>query len=188
MGSSAQESILFEIRNLHTDFVRFSESILANVRGIYRRAGKAPVQPPLPGLVADDSPMPAPGAIARSLPRKWSNTVRAWEALWDQACGAIPFETAELYKPAVLDAVAERTSRRLKPQTLARMMLALLRAGAAVHPDGRRGVWKLVHPTDALREAVEREAGRMNERRPARREPSDLRTFEPSNRPEAPHA
>lgn len=54
MGSSAQESILFEIRNLHTDFVRFSESILANVRGIYRRAGKAPVQPPLPGLVADD--------------------------------------------------------------------------------------------------------------------------------------
>lgn len=144
-------------------------TIEGNVHGLYRHS-KAAVQPPISGLGDDETPMPQPGEIAKSLPRRWCNTVRAWEALWDQAVGAIPFEIDELYKPAVLDVVAERTSRRLKPQTLARMMLALSRAGAAVHPDGRRGVWKLVHPTDALREKVEREANRMNAHRPAEKE------------------
>ncbi len=165
MPTSTQEAVVNAIREMHFDISRLAntvESILSNVRGIYRRAKPGPVQPPLPGLVADDSPMPAPGEIAKRLPRRWCNTVRAYEALWDQAVGAIPFEVAELYKPTVLDVVAERTSRRLKPQTLARMMLALSRAGAAVHPDGRRGVWQLVYPTDELREKVEAEADRMN--------------------------
>ena len=108
-------------------------SILSLLRGIYRRPGevRALRQPPLPGLAPDDTrndapdgcewTMPRPGEIAKRLPRRWCNTVRAYEALWDQAVGAIPFEVAELYKPTVLDVVAERTSRRLKPQTLARM-------------------------------------------------------------------
>ena len=182
MSTSTQEAVLCEIRNARADLARLvdlAESILGNVRGLYRRAKPGPVQPPIPGLVApddskNDAPdgcewtMPPAGQIAKSLPRRWSNTVRAWEALWDQAVGAIPFEIDELYKPAVLDVVAERTSRRLKPQTLARMMLALFRAGAAVHPDGRRGWWQLVYPTDALREKVEREANRMNAHRPAK--------------------
>ena len=173
MPTSTQEAVLCEIRAARADLSRlvgFAESILANVRGLYRHSKPVPCQPEIPGLVADEAPMPEPGQIARSLPRQWCNTVRAWEALWDGVCGAIPFETAELYKPSALDVVAERTSRRLKPQTLARMMLALLRAGAAVHPDGRRGWWQLVFPTDELRERVEREADRMNARRPSGRE------------------
>lgn len=181
MPTSTQEAVVNAIREMHFDISRLAntvESILSNVRGLYRRAKPGPVQPPLPGLAPDDSKndapdgcewtMPRPGEIAKRLPRRWCNTVRAYEALWDQAVGAIPFEVAELYKPTVLDVVAERTSRRLKPQTLARMMLALSRAGAAVHPDGRRGVWQLVYPTDELREKVEAEADRMNAHRPAK--------------------
>lgn len=153
-----EDEILDELKAMR----RQLDSIGGLVHGIYRRSKPGPRQPELPGLVADDSPLPQPGEIARSLPRKWCNTVRVYEALWDQVVGAIPFEVAELYKPSALDVVAERTSRRLKPQTLARMMLALSRAGAAVHPDGRRGVWKLVYPSDELREKVEAEANRMN--------------------------
>lgn len=155
MGSSAQESILFEIRNLHTDFVRFSESILANVRGIYRRAGKAPVQPPLPGLVADDSPMPAPGEIARSLPRKWCNTVKVYDALWE-VFGDRPFGSEDLFGEEAREAIRKATDGRIKPQTVARMMTDLVRGGAASREN--RNEWGLLPPTDERREAVEREA------------------------------
>lgn len=159
MGSSAQESILFEIRNLHTDFVRFSESILANVRGIYRRAGKAPVQPPLPGLVADDSPMPAPGEIARSLPRKWCNTVKVYDALWS-VFHNFRFRSDELFGEEAREAIRKATDGRIKPQTVARMMTALVRGGAASREN--RNEWGLLPPTDERREAVEREADRLN--------------------------
>ena len=159
MGSSAQESILFEIRNLHTDFVRFSESILANVRGIYRRAGKAPVQPPLPGLVADDSPMPAPGEIARSLPRKWCNTVKVYDALWG-VFENFRFRADDLFGEEAREAIRKATDGRIKPQTVARMMTALVRGGAASREN--RNEWGLLPPTDERREAVEREANRMN--------------------------
>ena len=159
MGSSAQESILFEIRNLHTDFVRFSESILANVRGIYRRAGKAPVQPPLPGLVADDSPMPAPGEIARPLPRQWCNTVKVYDALWSEFKN-FRFKTDDLFGETARDAIRKATDGRIKPQTVARMMTALRRAGVAVRES--RNEWGLFPPTDERREAVEREADKLN--------------------------
>jgi len=159
MGSSAQESILFEIRNLHTDFVRFSESILANVRGIYRRAGKAPVQPPLPGLVADDSPMPAPGEIARSLPRKWCNTVKVYDALWG-VFHNFRFRSDDLFGEEAREAIRKATDGRIKPQTVARMMTALVRGGAASREN--RNEWGLLQPTDERREAVEREADKLN--------------------------
>lgn len=169
MGSSAQESILFEIRNLHADFVRFSESILANVRGIYRRAGKAPVQPPLPGLAPDDTrndapdgcewTMPAPGEIARSLPRRWSNTVKVYDALW-ALFGAETFFADALFEEKARAAVREATGGRVRPQTASRMLTALVRAGAAQRLG--RGAVRLAEPTDALREKAEAEADKLN--------------------------
>lgn len=154
MGSSAQESILFEIRNLHTDFVRFSESILANVRGIYRRAGKAPVQPPLPGLVADDSPMPAPGEIARSLPRRWCNTVKVYEALYERwgKC-SLWFTLSDLADKRFLADVHVRTNGRVGFASMSKILSVLRRAGALRR--GPKGELTVEEPTDEIRERIE---------------------------------
>ena len=185
MPSSTQDAVIAEIRNARADLSRLvdlAESILANVRGIYRRAGKAPVQPPLPGLVADDSPMPAPGEIARTLPRQWSDVVKVFDALCERF-GAEEFATGRTFDAATVAAVNAKTSRAIQPQTVNRMLSYFVVAGAASRP--RRGVFRLEAPTDELRVRIEEEAktyhAKMNARRPARGEPSNLRTCEPSN-------
>lgn len=177
MPTSTQDAVVAAIRELHQDVARIAclaDSILGNVRGLYRRAKPGPVQPPIPGLVApddskNDAPdghvwtMPPPGEIARSLPRQWCNTVRVWEALWerygDRACGT---PVSELFEPATQEAIAKKTSRTILPQTVSRMLTALARAGAASRLPHNRRRWVFVEPTDTLREAVEREANRMN--------------------------
>ena len=163
MPTSTQESVLFEIRNARTDLARLvdlAESILGNVRGLYRRSGPAPRQPNLPGL-AEDASLPQPGAIARSLPRKWSNTVKVYDALWE-VFGDRPFGSEDLFGEEAREAVRKATNGRIKPQTVARMMTALRRARAAGKVLRSNGRWFLREPTDALREAVEAEADRLN--------------------------
>lgn len=164
MPTSTQESVLCEIRNARTAparLVDLAESILGNVRGLYRRSGPAPRQPNLPGLAADESPMPEPGAIARSLPRRWCNTVKVYDALWE-VFGDRPFGSEDLFGEEAREAVRKATNGRIKPQTVARMMTALRRARAAGKVLRSNGRWFLREPTDALREAVEAEADRLN--------------------------
>jgi hypothetical protein len=150
-------------------------TILSLLRGIYRRIGevRALRQPPLPGLAPDDTrndapdgcewTLPAPGEIARSLPRKWCNTVKVYEALWEKFNDwedSVPM--SEVFKEDTLAAIAKKTSRPIQPQTVARMMTALRRAGAIRRDAHNRHNWFIFLPTDLLREAVEREANRMN--------------------------
>lgn len=140
------------------------------VHGLYRHSKGAPVQPPIPGLdapddSANDAPdgcvwtMPPPGEIARSLPRRWSNTVKVYDALWSEFKN-FRFKTDDLFGETARDAIRKATDGRIKPQTVARMMTALRRAGVAVRES--RNEWGLFPPTDERREAVEREANRMN--------------------------
>lgn len=129
------------------------------VHGLYRHSKGAPVQPPIPGLVADDSPMPPAGEIARSMPRQWCNTVRVWEALWE-LFGAETFFADALFEEKARASVREATDGRVRPQTAARMLTALVRAGAAQRLG--RGAVRLSEPTDERREAVEREADKLN--------------------------
>ena len=133
-------------------------TIEGNVHGLYRHS-KAPVQPPIPGLGDDDSPMPQPGEIAKSLPRRWSNTVKVYEALWE-AFHNYRFRSDDLFGEAALYEIRKATDGRIKPQTVARMMTALRRAGVAVRESrSERGLYP---PTDERREAVEREADKLN--------------------------
>ncbi|MBQ9727339.1 MAG: hypothetical protein IJV65_07525 [Kiritimatiellae bacterium] len=158
MPNSTQDAVLAEIRNARADLSRLvdlADSILGNVRGLYRRAKPSPSQPPLPGLVADDSPLPEPGEIARSLPRRWCNTVRVYEALWERY-GEQAFTHAQLFVPGVGAMVRSATGRELLPQTLSRMMVDVVRAGAAEQVG--RGRFRLMEPTDERREAVENAA------------------------------
>lgn len=165
MSETAQENILAELRNVRMDISRIADladSILGNVRGIYRRSKSEPAQPELPGL-DEAAALPEPGAIARSLPRKWCNTVKVYDALWD-AFGAGEISQAALFGDKARSYVEDATAGRVKPQTVARMMTALVRAGAAQRLG--RGALRLAEPTDERREAVEREADRLNAHKP----------------------
>ena len=171
MPPSTQDAVVAAIRELHQDVARIAglaDSILGNVRGLYRRAKPGPVQPPIPGLVApDDSKNDAPdghvwtmlpaGEIARSLPRHWCNTVKVYEALWG-VFHNFRFRSDDLFGETARDAIRKATDGRIKPQTVARMMTALRRAGVAVREG--RNEWGLFPPTDERREAVERDSGR----------------------------
>lgn len=148
-------AILAELKKLGKQLT----TICNLVHGLYRHSKGAPVQLPIPGLVADDSPMPPPGEIARSLPRRWSNTVKVYEALWE-AFHNYRFRSDDLFGEAALYEIRKATDGRIKPQTVARMMTALRRAGVAVRES--RSEWGLYPPTDERREAVEREADRLN--------------------------
>lgn len=173
MPPSTQDAVVAAIRELHQDVARIAclaDSILGNVRGLYRRAKPGPVQPPIPGLVApddskNDAPdghvwtMPPPGEIARSLPRRWSNTVKVYDALWS-LFGAETFFADALFEEKARAAVREATGGRVRPQTAARMLTALVRAGAAQRLG--RGAVRLAEPTDALRAKVEAEADKLN--------------------------
>ena len=155
-----EDEILDELKAMR----RQLDSIGGLVHGIYRRSKPGPRQPELPGLVADDSPLPEPGEIARSLPRKWCNTVRVYEALWEKFNDwedSVPM--SEVFKEDTLQAIAKRTSRPLLPQTVARMMTALRRAGA-IRRDAhdRRGFQLALPPSDELREKIEAVADRLN--------------------------
>lgn len=166
MGSSAQESILFEIRNLHTDFVRFSESILANVRGIYRRSKSEPAQPELPGL-DEAAALPEPGAIARSLPRKWSNTVKIYEALCERwgKC-SLWFTLADLADKRFLADVHVRTNGRIGFASMSKIVSVLRRSGALCR--GQKGELAVEAPTDEIRERIEAAVALSNAHRPAK--------------------
>ena len=143
-------------------------TIEGNVHGLYRHS-KAPVQPPIPGLVADDSPMPQSGEIAKSLPRCWCNTVKVYEALWE-VFGGDEFDVAKIFGEKSMSEVVKRTGGRVKPQTVARMLTALRRASAGSNPRGNRTLWILSKPTDELRARVEAQANLMNAHRPAAKE------------------
>ena len=160
-----EDEILDELKAMR----RQLDSIGGLVHGIYRRSKPGPRQPELPGLVADDSPLPEPGEIepgeiARSLPRRWCNTVRVYEALWEKFNDwedSVPM--SEVFKEDTLAAIAKKTSRPIQPQTVARMMTALRRAGAIRRDThNRRGFQLALPPSDELREKVEAEANRMN--------------------------
>lgn len=173
MPPSTQDAVVAAIRELHQDVARIADladSILGNVRGLYRRAKPGPVQPPIPGLVApddskNDAPdghvwtMPPAGEIAKSLPRCWCNTVKVYDALWSEFKN-FRFKTDDLFGETARDAIRKATDGRIKPQTVARMMTALRRAGVAVRES--RNEWGLFPPTDERREAVEREADKLN--------------------------
>ena len=146
-----EDEILDEFKAMR----RQLDSIGGLIHGIYRRSKPGPSQPPLPGLVADDSPLPEPGEIARSLPRRWCNTVRVYEALWERY-GEQAFTHAQLFVPGVGAMVRSATGRELLPQTLSRMMVDVVRAGAAEQVG--RGRFRLMEPTDERREAVENAA------------------------------
>lgn len=161
MSETAQENILAELRNVRMDISRIADladSILGNVRGIYRRSKSEPAQPELPGL-DEAAALPEPGEIAKSLPRRWSNTVKVYEALWE-AFHNYRFRSDDLFGEAALYEIRKATDGRIKPQTVARMMTALRRAGVAVRES--RSEWGLYPPTDERREAVEREADKLN--------------------------
>ena len=70
----------------------------------------------------------------------------------------------ELFGAEAREAVRKATGGRIKPQTVARMMTALRRAGAASRES--RNEWGLFEPTDERREAVEREADKLNAHKP----------------------
>lgn len=133
------------------------DTVISLLRGIYRRLGegRGPSQPALPGLVADETPLPPAGEIARALPRRWCNTVRVYEALWERY-GEQVFTHAQLFVPGVGAMVRSATGRELLPQTLSRMMVDVVRAGAAEQVG--RGRFRLMEPTDERREAVENAA------------------------------
>lgn len=161
MSETAQENILAELRNVRMDISRIADladSILGNVRGIYRRSKSEPAQPELPGL-DEAAALPAPGEIARSLPRKWCNTVKVYDALWS-VFHNFRFRSDDLFGEEAREAVRKATNGRIKPQTVARMMTALVRGGAASREN--RNEWGLLPPTDERREAVEREADKLN--------------------------
>lgn len=151
MNDNTGTAILAELKATR----RQLETVCGLVHGLYRLSKGEPRQPPLPGLVADDSPLPEPGEIARALPRRWNNTVKVYEALF-RAFGAEEFGHEELFGRAAMEEVAEAASRRLLPQTVSRMMVDIVRAGAAVQVG--RGRFRLEKPTDELREAVEKAA------------------------------
>ena len=159
-------AILAELKKLGKQLT----TICNLVHGLYRHSKGAPVQLPIPGLVApadsaNDAPdgcvwtMPPPGEIARSLPRRWSNTVKVYDALW-ALFGAETFFADALFEEKARAAVREATGGRVRPQTAARMLTALVRAGAAQRLG--RGAVRLAEPTDERREAVEREADKLN--------------------------
>lgn len=155
-----EDEILDELKAMR----RQLDSIGGLVHGIYRRSKPGPRQPELPGLVADDSPLPEPGEIARSLPRRWCNTVRVYEALWE-VFGSEEFDVAKIFGEKPMGEVVKRTGGRVKPQTVARMLTALRRACAGSNPRGNRTMWRLEKPTDELRERVEAQANLMNAHR-----------------------
>ena len=155
MSEPEQNSVLAELKAMRKQLVTIGNL----VHGLYRRAKGMPTQPPIPGLGDDDSPMPQPGEIAKSLPRRWSNTVKVYEALWE-AFHNYRFRSDDLFGEAALYEIRKATDGRIKPQTVARMMTALRRAGVAVRES--RSEWGLYPPTDERREAVEREADKLN--------------------------
>lgn len=148
-------AILAELKKLGKQLT----TICNLVHGLYRRSKGAPTQPPIPGLVVDDTPMPEPGEIARSLPHKWSNTVKVYDALWALFAAETFFADA-LFEEKARAAVKEATGGRVRPQTAARMLTALVRAGAAQRLG--RGAVRLAEPTDELRAKVEAEADKLN--------------------------
>ncbi len=150
-----EDEILDELKAMR----RQLDSIGGLVHGIYRRSKPGPRQPELPGLVADDSPLPEPGEIARSLPRKWCDTVKVFEALWAVFDDHL-FDTTDLFSPKAAAAIAEATQRVHRPQTVSRMVTEFVRAGAAKRPG--RGLVRLSEPTDELRERIEEEARKRN--------------------------
>ena len=157
-----EDEILDELKAMR----RQLDSIGGLVHGIYRRSKPGPSQPPLPGLVADETPLPPAGEIARTLPRRWCNTVRVYEALWEKFGGRVCGATvSDLFLPDAQEAIAKKTSRTIQPQTVSRMLSALSRAGAASRLPHNRRRWVFVEPTDELREKVEAEANRMNAHR-----------------------
>lgn len=194
MPTSTQEAVVNAIREMHFDISRLAntvESILSNVRGLYRRAKPGPVQPPLPGLAPDDSKndapdgcewtMPEPGEIARSLPRRWCNSVKVYDALWALFAAETFFADA-LFEEKARAAVKEATGGRVRPQTAARMLTALVRAGAAQRLG--RGAVRLAEPTDELRAKVEAEADKLN----AHRDHATMRPSDHATGREAAHA
>lgn len=156
MSETAQNNILAELKAMRKQL----DTVCNLVHGLYRLAKGAPTQMPLPGL-AEDATLPKPGEIARNLPRRWSNTVKVYDALWG-VFGDRPFGSEDLFGEEAREAVRKATNGRIKPQTVARMMTALRRARAAGKVLRSNGRWFLREPTDALREAVEAEADRLN--------------------------
>lgn len=170
MSEPEQNIVLAELKAMRKQLVTIGNL----VHGLYRRAKGMPTQQPLPGLAPDDTrdapeglewTMPQPGAIARNLPRRWSNTVKVYDALWE-VFGDRPFGSEDLFGEEAREAVRKATNGRIKPQTVARMMTALRRARAAGKVLRSNGRWFLREPTDALREAVEAEADRLNAHKP----------------------
>lgn len=142
-------------------------TIEGNVHGLYRHS-KAPVQPPIPGLGDDDSPMPQPGEIAKSLPRRWSNTVKVYEALWErwEKNGHLWFTLADLADKRFLADVHVRTNGRIGFASMSKIVSVLRRSGALCR--GQKGELAVEAPTDEIRERIEAAVALSNAHRPAK--------------------
>ena len=154
-------AILAELKKLGKQLT----TICNLVHGLYRHSKGAPVQPPLPGLVADDSPMPEPGAIARSLPRRWSNTVKVYEALYERwgKC-SLWFTLSDLADKRFLADVHVRTNGRVGFASMSKILSVLRRAGALRR--GPKGELTVEEPTDEIRERIEAAVSLSNAHRP----------------------
>ena len=156
MNDTTRAAVLAELKAMR----RQLETVCNLVHGLYRLSKGEPRQQPLPGLVLDSSPLPGPGEIARSLPRRWSNTVKVYEALYG-VFGSIPLTTREARTNiAVLQRVREETNNRVDAPTVAYCLATISRAGAAEKIG--RGKYQLRNPTDELRAAVDEESRRRN--------------------------
>ncbi len=166
MPNSTQDAVLAEIRNARADLSRLvdlADSILGNVRGLYRRAKPSPSQPPLPGLVADDSPLPEPGEIARSLPRAWRNNVRAYEAAWDHFRRDVFTTKQTRNDKQFVEALKERTKGRVDITTFSYYLSDFVNAAAATRL--KPGVYQLLEPTDERRERIDQETAKRTEKK-----------------------
>lgn len=113
-------------------------------------------QTTLPGFPTGDLSMPVPGEIAKEIaarPRVWSNTVKVYETIWN-FYGTRPFVTATIIRNDDLTRrVSDVTRGKIGITTIPRVLTALVNAKAATRT-GR--TFRLVEPTDELREAVEK--------------------------------
>lgn len=133
------------LNNLTSELI----GLLHNAAPAETTAGAVPGrQPALPGLSEEEWKPPK----IEVRPREWSNTVKVWEVLWNFYHDG-PFETnGALTCDAVISGVAAKTGGKIALATIPRVLSRLYKAGAAKR-EGRR-TYRLVEPTDALREIV----------------------------------
>lgn len=152
--------ILEEIKKLN----RKLDTVCNLVHGLYRIAKGAPSQPELPGL-DEAAALPEPGAIARSLPRKWSNTVKIYEALYERwgKC-SLWFTLSDLADKRFLADVHVRTNGRVGFASMSKILSVLRRAGALRR--GPKGELTVEEPTDEIRERIDAAVSLSNAHKP----------------------